>query len=207
MAYSDFTLERACRAFELTPKQEVNLHLGEPEVVVRPSLVAMLQEYVPLATSIHTEKARSEFIVAPILAEIRRLSDHQISLFSGLEFSVAPEKGLTGVCDFILAKSPVQWYLEAPVLMVVEAKNDNIKAGLGQCLAEMVAARMFNETHMHGPTNNLRGVVTTGTLWKFLWLVGTEIHIDTEEYHIDRLGMILAILMDAVASPDVGGAD
>ncbi len=60
-------------------------------VPVSPSLRSILDEYVPLATSIHTEKARSEFIVAPILLEVRRLMDRRISLFSGLELRCVDE--------------------------------------------------------------------------------------------------------------------
>jgi hypothetical protein len=150
-----------------------------------------------LATSIHTEKARSEFIVAPILAEVRRKRNHRISLFSGIEFSVAPEKRLNGFCDFILSASPTQLFLRSPVLMIVEAKNDNINSALGQCVAEMVAARIFNERTSEGPTT-IHGAVTTGSVWKFLKLDGGTIFVDRPEYYLDRVEKILAILLHCV---------
>ena len=34
---------------------------------------------------------------------------------------------------------------EAPVVVVVEAKNENMKQGIIQCIAEMVAAQQFNQ--------------------------------------------------------------
>jgi hypothetical protein len=197
MSYSDFTLEGACRAFILELKEDQDLFADLPGIEVGPRLRDLLDEYVPLATAIHTEKARSEFIVAPILAEVRRLMGHRISLFSGVDFTVAPDQGLNGTCDFILAASPVQLFLRAPVLTVVEAKNDNIKSGLGQCVAEMVAARIFNEREREGPSV-IHGAVTTGSLWRFLKLEGGTVFVDQPEYYLDRLEKVLAILLRCV---------
>jgi hypothetical protein len=206
MSYSDFNLEGACRAFALDLNEQEDLFAGVPGVVVGPFLRAVLEEYVPLATSIHTEKARSEFIVAPILAEVRRLMNRRISLFSGVEFNVAPSQGLSGTCDFILAASPLQLVLRAPVLTVVEAKNDNIKSGLGQCVAAMVGARVFNEREGDGPSV-IHGAVTTGSLWKFLKLEGGAVFIDRPEYYLDRVDQVLAILLRCVGGdPTAAGA-
>ncbi len=206
MSYSDFTLDGACRAFALDLDEYEDLFAGVSGTPVSPLLRATLEEYVPLATSIHTEKARSEFIVAPILAEVRRLMKHRISLFSGVDFNVDALQGLNGTCDFILAASPVQLVLRAPVLTVVEAKNDNIKSGLGQCVAEMVAARTFNEREKNGPST-IHGAVTTGSLWRFLKLDGGTVYIDRIEYFLDPVGIVLAILLRCVGGdPSAAGA-
>ncbi len=114
MSYSDFTLEAACRSFALELNEQEDLFADIPAVPIGARLQGILDEYVPLATAIHTEKARSEFIVAPILAEVRRVTDHRVSLFSGVDFTVAPAQGLNGTCDFILAASPVQLFLRTP---------------------------------------------------------------------------------------------
>ncbi len=201
MSYVDFTLESAYTVFGLALTEGDNLFADVPELIVAPLLRETLAEYVPLATAIHTEKARSEFIVAPILAEVRRLSKHQISLFSGIAFDVDRERGLTGFCDFLLSRSPVQLFLQVPVMAVVEAKNDNIKIGLGQCIAEMVAARIFNERSGQGPST-VFGAVTTGSVWKFLTLDGPGVRVDQAEYYLDRLGKILGILMHCVEAND-----
>jgi hypothetical protein len=84
-------------------------------------------------------------IIIPILLEVKRRSKHQISLFSGIDFNVNFEKGLNGICDYIIRFSPEQLFIRAPVITLVEAKNENIKAGLGQCVAEMIAAQLFNQ--------------------------------------------------------------
>ncbi|MHC5833761.1 MAG: hypothetical protein ACYT04_000000101630, partial [Nostoc sp.] len=87
----------------------------------------------------------SELIIAPILVDLRRQLREQIGLFSGIDFTVDNSKGLNGTCHFIITKSPEILILTAPVITVVEAKKENINAGLGQCAAEMVAAQIFNK--------------------------------------------------------------
>src|SRR5436190_20527053 len=121
MSYSDFTLERAQRVFALALREREDMFHDIEEQAISPLLRATLDENVGLAMAINTEKARSELIVAPVLVEVRRQLGHRVSLFSGVDFNVAPEQGLNGTCDFILARSPSQWILGAPVLTVVEA--------------------------------------------------------------------------------------
>jgi len=104
-------------------------------------------------------------------------------LFSGVEFNVSIERGLRGVCDFLLSLSPTQLTIEAPVVAIVEAKNDNLKTGLVQCIAEMVAAQLFNREQGNDiPT--VYGALTTGTYWKFLRLIETMVYVDVTEYHV-----------------------
>ncbi len=55
------------------------------------------------------------------------------------------EKSLNDDCDFIMSHSPEPLLISAPIVVIVEAKNENIISGLGQCIAEMVATRIFNE--------------------------------------------------------------
>src|SRR5947207_15847719 len=105
----------------------------------------LLPEFLPLALAINTEKARSELVIAPLLAGVRAQLGHRFSVFSGIDFTVDPAQGLAGYCDFILSRSPEQQLLRYPVAAIVEAKNENLKAGLGQCVAAMVGARLFNE--------------------------------------------------------------
>ena len=82
--------------------------------------------------------------MANILVELREHFEHRISFFSGIDFSIDPESGLTGVCDFLVSVSPDQFYLKAPAIILVEAKNADPATGLGQCVAEMLAAQRFN---------------------------------------------------------------
>jgi len=197
MAYGQFTLSEAKERLQLLIDETQNLFSTVEEVKVSDLLVAILEENVPLALAIDTEKARSEMIVAPILIDVRKVLNRQISLFSGVEFNVAPEKGLEGRCDFIISRSPEQLFITAPVITIVEAKNDNIKSGLGQCVAEMVAAKMFNERGENG-ISTIYGAVTTGSLWRFLKLVDGTVYIDLKEYHISHTGKIWGILLNMI---------
>jgi len=136
---------------------------------------------------------------------MKRRLNHQISLFSGTDFNVDFEKGLNGICDFIISLSPEQLFISAPVITLVEAKNDNIKSGLGQCVAEMIAAQLFNEREGN-EIKPIYGVVTTGELWKFLKLEGKLVSIDLSNYPVGNANKILGILMSTVYN-EVGGRD
>jgi len=197
MAYSDFTLEDIKQKFQLLIREDTDVFARVTGIEVSETLQTILQEYVPLALAINTEKSRSELMIAPILVEFRRLARRQVSLFSGLEFNVDAQQGLNGVCDFIVSHSTEQLYITTPIIMIVEAKNENMKAGLPQCIAAMVAARLFNERR-ETRIDTLYGVVTTGNIWKFLqWAEGT-VYVDLAEYHISNLGKLLGILLSMV---------
>ena len=194
MAYSDFTLPKAKNTFGLTLDETRNLFRNVPGVQPSDLLTRLLDENLPLATAINSEKARSEFLIAPILSEVRRQLDYRISLFSGIEFNVEPAQGLSGFCDFLLSASGEQYFISAPVVTVVEAKNENIIAGLGQCAAIMVAAQIFNQ-RAGNDIELIYGVVTTGTNWKFLTLEQSTVYIDSIEYYIKEVDKILGIFL------------
>jgi hypothetical protein len=197
MAYSEFTFQDLRDKLSLHLVQDASLFAAVEAVPVSAYLEATLQENVALALNINTEKARSEMIIAPMLIEVRKLLNRQVSLFSGVEFNVDASLGLTGVCDYIISKSTNQVYVSAPAVIIVEAKNENIKASLPQCIAAMYAARLYNERE-HNDVDHLWGIVTTGSNWKFLILEETRVLIDYDEYLIDQAGKILAIILQAL---------
>jgi hypothetical protein len=197
LSYSEFSIEEVKARFQLRIAEAEEYFAGIPPVPVSDMLTGTLLESVPLAVAISTEKARSELIIVPVLLEVRRQLLRRISLFSGIEFNVDPGRGLNGVCDYLLSLSPEQLTLEVPVVAVVEAKNDNLKSGLGQCMAEMVAARLFNERKGRELTH-VFGVVTTGSLWKFLRLEREVVSLDIREYPISELGRVVGILVSMV---------
>jgi hypothetical protein len=193
VSYSDFTLDRVRKTFGLTISDKNEIFTCVNEVECPPLLAEVLRENVPLALASNTEKSRSEMIIAPILIAVRKYLNNQISLFSGIDFTVDSAQGLNGNCDFIISRSPELLILNAPVVTIVEAKKENINAGLGQCVAEMLAAKLFNERE----GNNIKtiyGTVTTGTNWKFLKLIEQVIEIDLSEYYINDIGKIIGIL-------------
>lgn len=198
MSYSDFTLRRAKQEFNLTiVEQQTFLSIITP---ISPSsfLTQYLEETLPLAIALSTEKARSEMLICPILVEVRKNFIGKISLFSGEEFNVDPSLGLTGVCDFLISNSPEQLFIEAPAIVVVEAKKEDLKGGLGQCVAEMIAAQRFNEQN-NSSIPVIYGCVTTGDRWKFLKLEEQTVTIGLLEYSILPVEQILGILVSFLA--------
>ena len=197
MAYSNFTLDSVVTTFQLEIVESAVLFAETETVVPSSYLTEVLTKKVQLATVIGTEKAKSELIVADILFELREQFDQRISLFSGIEFSVDEESGLTGVCDFLVSLSPVQHVLQAPVIVLVEAKKDDLKIGMGQCVAEMLAAQRFN-AERGNDIPCVYGVSTTGNNWLFLKLDGKCLHIDLDTYQIAQCDKILGILSSMV---------
>lgn len=194
MAYSDFTtLTKVRESFGLTIEESINLFTETPEVLPSSHLQTTLNENVFLATAINTEKARAELIIAPVLLEVRRMLNFQIGFFSGSEFNVDVQAGLSGYCDYILTASKESYEIRTPVVTLAEAKNESIKSGLGQCIAEMVAAQLFNQRNGEA-IESIYGAVTTGTDWKFLKLVDKKIWIDKRDYFINEVSQILGIL-------------
>ena len=198
MPYSNFTLEAAQKAFQLEIVQSVGIFSETEQVEPSVALTEALAKKVPLALAIGTEKAKSEMIVADVLIELREHFEHRISLFSGIDFNVDSENDLTGVCDFLVSLSPNQYYLEAPVIILIEAKKDDLITGLGQCVAEMIAAQRFN-AEKGNDIPCIYGAITTGINWLFLKLAGKRLHIDMSAYMLERCGKILGILASMVA--------
>lgn len=199
MPYDQFTIDSVGTILRVTIKDRTDLFAGIAPITYSGFLKQALQDYSPIALAIGTEKSRSEFIIAPILFELKRQLAEQISLFSGREFNVDIADGLTGYCDFLISQSPEQLFIQAPVITVVEAKNDNIKSGLGQCVAEMVAAQRFNQ-RQENAIPSVYGVITTGSIWQFLQLQNTVVSVDLTEYFLNDVGKILGILKHCVGS-------
>ena len=196
MAFRDFSFPQVQLDLGLTV-EETDLYSQVPAAALRPEFVALVNEGADLALAVNTEKAKAEFIIAPILFELRRMLPGRFGLFSGVELNVDASRSLNGYCDFLLTKMPRQFVLTAPLVAIVEAKNDNLRTGLGQCIAEMYAAQLFNRNH-GTMMEAIYGAVTTGSAWKFLRLREELLALDVKEYYIDNLGKVVGILKHIV---------
>ncbi len=192
MSFQNFNFPQVQQDLGLTV-DEADLFSHVANLALREEFVAALTEGTNLALAVNTEKAKSEFIIAPLLLELRRSLGDRFGLFSGIELAVDPGRGLNGICDFIITKSARQFILSSPLIAIVEAKNDNLRSGLGQCIASMVAAQIFNQ-QASDPIEAIFGVVTTGSAWKFLRLQQAVVTLDIKEYYIDNAGKILGVL-------------
>ena len=172
-----------------------------PLVEPQPSMLDIFNQSFRLAEVARTEKAKSELLVSPILVEARRLTNERVQLFSGEEFDVDRARGLNGFCDFLFSKSENPFTIDAPVLMLVVgaacpqdiAKRGEIETGLGQCVAEMLAAQFYNQSQEQS-TPVIYGCVTSGTIWQFLKLECSSVTIDPTNYFVVPVQKILGIL-------------
>ncbi len=195
MAYSDFTWDGVQTALGLT-SQRLNLF---PHVVpqpVSPWLQLMLDKSEQFAVS---EKARSEFFVAPLLFASRELSHERFAIHSGERLDVEPENGLVGECDFLLSLAPPMPVVQVPIVVILEAKRGIIEDGLGQCAAQMVGSQRFNRKRGREITP-IFGCVTTGEVWQFLRLDGANLALDLSRYSIKTPGLLLGIFHTIIAS-------
>jgi hypothetical protein len=191
MPYSSFSLLQVQRQFELKVIKGV-FFVDLPTLTPGEWLTDLLAKSAPFAAAQGSEKVRSELIVAPLLFELRELLDRRVGLFSGTDFSIDAESGLNGICDFLLTRSTNELIIEAPAIILIEAKKGELNAGWGQCAAEMVAAQQFNRAGGQ-EVSTIYGSVTTGTQWQFLKLTGQDLTIDVTEYPLNPIDQILGI--------------
>jgi hypothetical protein len=192
MSYSSFSIEEVEIKFDLN----INSAIFLPEVkLISPSsgLAQSLERGLRLVKRSVSEKAKSEFIIAPLLLELESLLIDKISVFSGDDFTVDRELGLNGICDFLISRFPAQFVIKAPVIAIVEAKKGVLKDGWGQCIAELVAAQKFN--HSRGQNVPvIYGIVTSGILWQFMKLEDRTVTVEPDEYPLQPIDRILGIL-------------
>ncbi len=194
MSYSKFTLKDLKQDFGVEQKFQERVFSETKPREVSDWLKVTLSGMIEFALAQNTEKARSEYIIAPVFFELRKQAKEQISIFSGVEFNVDKALKLTGACDFLISQSAYQSVLESPVMVAVEAKRQDFEKGYVQCLAEMIAIRIFNEREGK-PTERVYGTVTTGDVWRFLILENNQALIETVSFDIrEDLERILGIL-------------
>lgn len=190
MAYTEFTLDTIPDRLHLTIQQTALFPTATP--ISPPNwLPEALERGLPLA--LVSEKARSEFIIAPILLALRELSHNRVAVYSGQRLDSDPQLGLVGECDFIITNTPPLPIIQSPIISLVEAKKNDIENGLGQCAAQMLGAQLFNARHAN-QVETIYGCTTTGEVWQFLKLAGSTLTIDSDRYYINELNTIMGIL-------------
>jgi hypothetical protein len=196
MAYSNFKLKEIERIARL---KEVVTSLFSDVLPLSPS--NWLKE--TLSKSSHlvpkSEKSRSELLIMPLLLEILDYNNYSFTIFSGESLDADFARGLNGECDFILSKGEKSYTIQSPIFALVEAKQNIIENSLGQCVAQMVGAKIFNETDGN-KVDVIYGCVSNGTEWQFLKLENDTIFIDDKLYFFNELNVILGILNNIVKS-------
>ncbi len=193
MSYSDFTLQKLEEKFGIKNHRKrlfTSVQSIEPSDRLKVELLEI--EELP----IRSEKAKSEWIVVPILRELRNRNQKFFTIYSGDNLIADEESGLKGECDFILAKEIGSYDINVPIIQVVEAKKNDIDIGIPQCAAQMVGAKVFNEKRKT-PVNVVYGCVTTGDEWIFLKLE-KDLFIDTHKYYYGNIGELLAVFQQII---------
>lgn len=195
MCYREFTsIIKVKQAFGLTTVEGPRFLPQITPIAPSATLTDFLANSLPVAVATGSEKARSEMIITPVLLEVRKILQQNISLFSGEDFTVDYETGLNGICDYLISRSPEMLEIEAPAVAVVEAKKADLKTGIGQCVAEMVAMQKFNEAKGK-PISVIYGGVSNGTQWRFLKLEEKIVSIDLNDYALPPVDEILGMLV------------
>lgn len=145
-------------------------------------------------TFLSNERARAYYLVAPVLAELLALREGQIITLPEVDLEVPGVEGLCGNPDILITTS--QTTRIVPVVAIVEAKRDDVDAGIPQCAAELFASTLLNQ----GRTRTLYGCVTTGFEWRFLCLAAETkvLTVDAEVYLINELSRLLGSLCHVV---------
>jgi len=198
MSYREFTFDKIQKVLGLTEKR---VNLFEKIMPLEPSswLQETLEVSLEVALSSSSEKARSEFIIAPILIEMEKKNNKTFSIYSGERLDADENKGLNGECDFILSKGPLSTVIHAPIFSIVEAKKNDIKSGLGQCIAQLAGAKVFNEKEGNA-IESIYGCVTTGEDWQFMKLLDTTVSMDTNRYYINEISKLLGVIQAIIDS-------
>ena len=192
MAYSDFkTLDQVNQELGIVIQGDNERYIHIEPVQLTPWFLETMRIAYTTAIRINTESSRQALIVDHVLMELKQ--HVTISFFLENTFNVDSSKGLTGNPDGIISASENQLYITSPVVVLLEAKKSDLGSGLSQCIAEMEAARIFNEQKGH-PISPIYGVVTDGVLWQFLSLQEKIATIDSYYYHFDDGSKIVGIL-------------
>jgi hypothetical protein len=192
MSYTDFSIDSVMSGLELEIETS-ELFPGLEPLPLQPWLRDSLDRGSHQV--LLSEKARSEFIVVPILLACQELTARAVTIYSGQRLDVDSSLGLMGECDFILSATLPLPGLRAPLVTIVEAKKHDIETGIWQCIAQMTGAKIFNE-RAGRPIEEIFGCVTNGEVWQFLRLSKQLATIDGRRYYLDNVGAILAAFVN-----------
>lgn len=195
MAYTNFTFENLEDQFGISFKTKalfsVNIKPLEPSTL----LVDIIKRSSSL--NVRVEKPRSEFLIAPIMAEIKIRNDDRIDMFSGENLLADIKLGLNGEVDFILTNVPHSPLIKAPIIAVIEAKKADLELNQPQCAAQIIGTKVFNE-NANKPLHTYFGCVTTGREWQFLQLIDNTIYIDQRVYLLSELPILLGVFQHII---------
>ncbi|MBX9257184.1 hypothetical protein H1Q63_25210 [Desmonostoc muscorum CCALA 125] len=166
---------------------ELPNYLGE--ITYLEFLKRYLQRNISIFDSV-AEIAIREMLISPILVEI---CDQTQSILY-IEYSVNVNEQLKGTFDYYLVSQNS--------LLVIEAKQSDLKRGFNQLAIELLALDQWVDS----PNAILYGAVTNGYNWKFGILQRQEKHIieDTKLYRVpEGLEELVRVLVGILSNPNL----
>ncbi len=187
MAYNnpDEVLEK----FNLTYHQEPFINL-EPTAKVK--ITSWFKEEIEFALKNRgtddKESFMTEFVVVPCLREVWKRHP-KLNLFSHPQ--IKTDDGIV-VPDYLVSPKPAHGYkrLGKPLLLTVEAKDEDFDQGWTQAIFEAVICQKINGT----PDIPIWCIVTTGDTWQFGKLFRDNFYKHPYSVSLNNLGQLLAIL-------------
>lgn len=195
MGYSNFkNLKQIKAKFEVTVRQA---NMFSDITPIEPTDWLKRSIEIAFENPLSNEKVKSERLISPILAEVHQLHKDKLTLFSGEELNIDPENDLNGACDFFFSAISGAYLLEAPIVTLAEAKDEDLDYGIAQCTAQMIGAMKFNDANGK-PRHEIWGCATTAGEWKFLQLKKNQnnsyhLIIDATSYYVDKLDVLLGV--------------
>lgn len=162
MAFSDFKSVAAVQeAYHIVYQEADFLQFRRytPSSTIRSEL-AFNRQYIEVLSS---EASRCENIIYPILREVYKAFIDRYALWS--HKALTYDQTLDGTPDYLITtKSELgKTVMGIPIVVIVEAKQNNFTEGWGQCLAELVAAQKLNQDEQ----KPIYGLVTDAEVWQF----------------------------------------
>ncbi len=195
MGYSNFKkIKTVVKKFDLATKW---VSLFDSVETVEPS--AWLLETLEMAKffPLMNEKTKAERIVSPILLEVSKPYKNVITFFSGESLNINSENDLSGECDFFFSLHPPQSFMDAPIISLVESKDEDMEWGIAQCAAQLYGAKLYNEAEGRNlPV--LYGCATDGVEWQLIRFEDDTFYIDNKVY--TKLNEILGIWRKIIQS-------
>jgi hypothetical protein len=195
MAFSDFKILE-----DVLKKYNISYHRNALQGVRTRKAPSLLKreikfnlEEMPYDSS---EAYICETMIFPIMREVWKTYKDDFMLWSHRSIVVNSE--LSGTPDYMIAKRSKQGmiFLETPYIAVVEAKKDDFTGGWGQCGLEMYALQQLNNDQNIA----VYGIVSNGDSWEFAALRDKEFTKFSQEYKIQELDSIFAIICHMLES-------
>jgi len=158
MSYGDFkTIDEVVEKFDLKVVSEPFIERLPIKIDSYP--FEKINGKVQNEMSFINEVTICEDIIKPILDLVAEKYS-KLFVWSHMPYNVAPEEGLKGEPDYLIASRIKYRSMALPPLCVIEAKQEKFDEGWAQALAEMVAASKQGLSVCYAS-------VTTGDIWMF----------------------------------------